>query len=131
MTKSITELGFNKGWESETVKKEKGKALEDNMCKVQASQMVPVVKNPSANTRDIRDVGSIPGLGRSPEEGHGNPLQYSHLENPMNRGAWQAMVHRVTNQTWQKWLNTHTRTHVQRPQMTDRLGGDCYSYNKG
>ena len=69
------------------------------MCKVQASQMVPVVKNPSANTRDIRDVGSIPGLGRSPEEGHGNPLQYSHLENPMNRGAWQAMVHRVTNQT--------------------------------
>ena len=65
------------------------------MCKVQASQMAPVVKNPSANTRDIRDVGSIPGLGRSPE-GHGNPLQYSHLENPMDRGAWLTTVLRVT-----------------------------------
>ena len=58
--------------------------------------MVLVVKNPSANAGDIRDVGSIPGLGRSPGGGHGNPFQYSHLENPMDRGAWRAMVHRVT-----------------------------------
>ena len=58
--------------------------------------MVLVVKNPSANVGDIRDVGSIPGLGRSPGGGHGNPFQYSHLENPMDRGAWRAMVHRVT-----------------------------------
>ena len=57
--------------------------------------MVLVVKNPSANAGDIRDVGSIPGLGRSPGGGHGNPLHYSHLENPMDRGAWRAMVHRV------------------------------------
>ena len=46
-----------------------------------------------ANARDKREVGSIPGLGRSPGEGNGNPLQYSCLENPMDRGAWQAAVH--------------------------------------
>ena len=44
---------------------------------------------------DIRDVGSIPGLGRSTGGGHGNPLQYSCLENPMDRGTWWAAVHRV------------------------------------
>ena len=54
------------------------------------------VKNPPANSGDIRDLGSIPGLGRSPGEGHGNPLQYSCLENPVDREAWWAMVHRVT-----------------------------------
>ena len=53
------------------------------------------VKNPLANAGDIRDLGSIPGLERSPGEGHGNPLQYSSLENPVDRGAWQATVHRV------------------------------------
>ena len=47
-----------------------------------------VVMNPSANARDVRDESLIPGLGRSPGEGHGNPLQYSWLENPMDRGAW-------------------------------------------
>ena len=54
-----------------------------------------MVKDPRANVGDVRDVGSIPGSGRSPGEGHGNPLQYSCLENPMDRGAWQALVHRV------------------------------------
>ena len=54
-----------------------------------------MVKDSPANVGDIRDVGSIPGLGRSPGEGHGNPLQYSCLENAMDRGAWQAVVHRV------------------------------------
>ena len=54
-----------------------------------------VVKNPPANAGDVRDVGSIPGSGRSPGGGHGNPLQYSGLENPMDRGAWQATVHWV------------------------------------
>ena len=53
------------------------------------------VKNLLANTGDKRNMGAIPGLGRSPGEGHGNPLQYSYLENPMDRGAWQATVHRV------------------------------------
>ena len=54
------------------------------------------VNNPPANAEDVRDAVSILGLGRSLEEGHGNPLQYSCLENPMDRGAWQATVHGVT-----------------------------------
>ena len=58
--------------------------------------MTLVVKNPPAKTGDIRDAGSIPESGRSPGGGHGNPLQWSCLENPMDRGAWQAIVHRVT-----------------------------------
>ena len=57
--------------------------------------MALVVKNPSASARDVRDVGSSPGSGRFPGGGHGNPLQYSCLENPMDRGAWPATVHRV------------------------------------
>jgi len=52
-----------------------------------------VVKNPSAN---VGDVDSIPGLGRFPGGGNGNSFQYSCLENPIDRGGWQAMVHRVT-----------------------------------
>ena len=58
-----------------------------------------VVKNSPTNTRDLRDAGSMLGLGRSPGARHGNPLQYSCLENPMDRGAWQATVFRVT-QSW-------------------------------
>ena len=54
-----------------------------------------VVKNPSVNAGDVRDMGSVPGSGRSPGEGNGNPLQYSFLENPMERGAWRATVHGV------------------------------------
>ena len=54
------------------------------------SQVALVVKNIPANAGNIRDVGLIPESGRSPGGGHGNPLQYSCLENPMDRGAWQA-----------------------------------------
>ena len=54
-----------------------------------------MVKSLPANAGDIRDVGSIPGLGRSPGEGNGSPLQYSCFENPINRGAWWAIVHGV------------------------------------
>ena len=61
-----------------------------------ASQVMLVVKNPPTIAGDIRDMGSIPGSGRSPGGGHGNPLQFSCLENPVDRGAWPAMVHRVT-----------------------------------
>ena len=57
-----------------------------------ASQVAPVVKNPAAN---VGVTGSIPGWGRSPGERHGNPLQYSCLENSTDRGAWWAIVHRV------------------------------------
>ena len=59
------------------------------------SQVVLVVKNRPANVGDVRDVGLIPGLGGSPGGGHGHPLQYSCLENPMDRGDWWATVHRV------------------------------------
>ena len=54
-----------------------------------------MVKNPPTSAGDMRDVDSMPRLGRSPGEGNGNPLQYSCLENPMDRGAWRASVHRV------------------------------------
>ena len=54
-----------------------------------------MVKNPPANAGDIGDVGLIPESGRSPEGENGNPLQYSCLENPMDRGVWQATVHGV------------------------------------
>ena len=57
--------------------------------------MALVVKNPFANAGDIRDVGLIPGSGRSPGGGNGNPLWYTCLENPTDRGAWQAAVHRI------------------------------------
>ena len=60
------------------------------------SQVALVVKNPTASVGDIRDLSSIPGSGRSPGGEHGNPLQYSCLENPMDRGAWQAMAHGIT-----------------------------------
>ena len=58
--------------------------------------MVLVVNNPPANAGDIRDADLIPGSGRSPEEGNGNPLQYSYPENPMDRGTWRATVHGVS-----------------------------------
>ena len=62
---------------------------------VNASQVELVVKNPPANAGDVRDKGLIPGSGRFPGEGNGYPLQYSCLENPMDRGAWWATVHGV------------------------------------
>ena len=60
------------------------------------SQMALVVKNPPANARDIRDADLIPGSGRSPRAENGKPLQYTSLENPMDRGAWWVTVHGVT-----------------------------------
>ena len=65
-----------------------------------------VVRNLPANAGEVRDAGSIPGLGRSPGEGHGNPLQYSRLENPMDRGAWRATAHTVTK----SWTRLKRRT---------------------
>ena len=70
--------------------------------------LVVVVKNLSASAGDLRDMGLILGSGRSPGGGHGNPLQYSCLENPMDRGPWLAMVLGVTkSQTRLKRLSTH------------------------
>ena len=61
-----------------------------------ASEVALVIKNPPANAGDAGDPGSIPRLGRSSGEGNGNPLQYSCLKNPMDRGVWWATVHGVT-----------------------------------
>ena len=69
-----------------------------------------MVKNLPARAGDLRDSGSIPGSGRSPGGGDGNPLQYSCLENHMDRGAWWAMIHRVAkSQTRLKQLSTYAQ----------------------
>ena len=74
-------------WGSETVRE----GNNFRYVKSWASQVALVVKNLPANAGDIRDTALIPRLGRSPEGGHGNPLQYSFLENPMDRGTWRAV----------------------------------------
>ena len=81
-----------------------------------ASQVVLVVENPPANTGDVRDLDLTPGSGRSPGGGHGNPLQYSCLENPMDRRAWWATVHGVAKSwTWLTRLSTHACMHAPEP----------------
>ena len=67
-----------------------------------------MVKNTSVNAGDIGDAGLISGLGRSLREGHGNPLQYSYLENPKDRGAWWAPVHGVT----ESWTQLSDLAHI-------------------
>ena len=80
---------------------------------VRASQSALVIKNPPANAGDRKDADSIPGLGGSPGVGHGNPLQYSCLENPMDREVWQATGHRVSkSQTRLKRVGMHAHTHT-------------------
>ena len=81
-----------------------------------ASHVALVVKNPPVSSGEGRDTGSIPGLGRSPGGGHSNPLQYSCLENPTDRGAWQAAVHRVANH----W------TRLKQPSMHACRSGKCF-----
>ena len=81
-----------------------------------ASQVAPMVKNLPANAGDARDTGSVPGLGRSPGEGNGYLLQYSCLENPMDRGAWWATVHRVAKSwTRLKWLSSSSSGRCRTP----------------
>ena len=81
--------------------------------------MALVVKNPPANAGDVRNTGLISGLGRSPGEGCGNQLQYSFLENPMERGAWRATVHRVAKS--QTRLSSH---------RVDSKGDSCIPYTQ-
>ena len=92
--------------------REKHRSVDEWVCLCVcswASQVVLEVKNLSTNIGDSRDTGSIPGLRRSPIGGPGNPLQYSCLENPMDRGAWWAIVHGVEkNQTqWKQQPSTY------------------------
>ena len=94
-----------------------------------ASQVALVVKNPPANEGDVRDVGSVPGLQRSPGGGHGNPLQYSYLEDPIDRGVWWAIVHGVAK-IWTRLKRMTTQRQPRRvfsvlllfPQLQGNLG---------
>ena len=97
-----------------------------------ASQMALVIKNLPTNAGDLRDMGSIPGSGRSPGGGHGNPLQYSCLENPLDRGAWRATVRRVTKSgTRLERLGMHVySTILSHPRDLSGLCGPIFSsYN--
>ena len=83
------------------------------LTSLRVSQVALVVKNPSANAEGIRAVGSIPGLARCPGGGHDNPLQYSCLENPIDRGAWWATVHGAAKcQKQLKRFNMQACTHT-------------------
>ena len=86
-----------------------------------ASQVVMVVKNPPANAGDTGDAGSIPGSERSFGEGNGIPLQYSCLDNPMDRGAWWATVHRVAK----SWTRLSNLVHMQGFRGFWDSGGPC------
>ena len=89
--------------------------LEVSIEKCGASWVAPVLKNPPAKAGDKRDAGLIYVSERSPGEGHGNLLQYSCLENSMDREAWQATVHKVTkSQTRLKQLNVHVEKYTSR-----------------
>ena len=80
-----------------------------NSYPLKVSQVALVVKSPPANAGDVRDTGSIPGVGRFLGEGHGNPFQCSCVENPTGRGAWWATVHGAAKRwTWLKRLSTHS-----------------------
>ena len=70
-----------------------------------------VVKNPPDKAGDAGDVCLIPGSGKSPEGGHGNPLQYSCLDNPTDRGTWWSTVHRVPK-SWTRLKRLSTHTHI-------------------
>ena len=112
-----------------TTKKQKPKEKKTKMSKkksgtlltslmyvslARASQAALVMKSPPANAGDVRDAGSIPGSGRSPAEGNANPLWDPCLENPMDRGAWRATVHRVTKSQTQMSVHVCACTHTHR-----------------
>ena len=91
-----------------TEKIAEARIAEINEHIIGASQVMLVVKNPLVSAGDIRDTGSVPGLGRSPGVGRGNPLQYSCLEDSMDRRTWLAMDHRVAkSRTQRKQLSMH------------------------
>ena len=90
-----------------------------------ASQVVLVVKNPPANAGGIREVGSVSGWGRSPGGGNGNSLQYSCLENPMDSGAWWAIV--IGSQRW-IWLKQISTQEEMTYEVMKRQGGNLNTY---
>ena len=93
--------------------KKEGNPKKGDIC-VHTTSLPAGVTGKEPNAEDLRDASSVPGSGRWPGGGHGNPPQYFCLENPMDRGAWRAPreVHRVAkSQTWLKWLSTRACTH--------------------
>ena len=93
--------------------------------------MTLVVKNLPANEGDVRDEGSVPGSGRSPGGGHGDSLQYSCLENPMDRRAWRATVHRVAkSRTQLKRLSMHVGD-IKQCLQTFLILADIFDCHKG
>ena len=97
--------------------------FEGSCSTKRASQVALVVKNLPANAGDTRDAGSIPGSGRSPGGGHGNSLQYSCLENPMDRKVWRSTVHRVTkSQTQLNRVCMHAHTPLKISNFYHHLG---------
>ena len=87
------------------------------------SQVALVVKNPAANAGDVRDTSLVPESGRSPGREHGNPLQYPHLGNPMNGGAWWTTVHRVATQPTQPSVG-HNRSNSAQHKVRAEEGGE-------
>ena len=85
-----------------------------------------MVKNTPANAGDVIDVGLIPGSGRSPGGGHSNPVQYSFVENPMDRGAWRATVHRSHTESDTSEATEHAHTSYQH----EFLGGETFIRQK-
>ena len=90
----------------------------------------PGGSNSKTSAYNVGDPGSIPGLGRSPGEGNGNPLEYSCLENPMDRGAWQVTVHRVTESDMTERTHTHTalgvETMIEATHMASNPFAECH-----
>ena len=84
-----------------------------------------MVKNQPANAGDVGDTSSIPGTGRSPGGGNGNPLPYSCLENPTDRGSWQATVQRVAESDTTERLSMHAHTHKYKGVAVRRQVGNC------
>ena len=92
-----------------------------------ASQVALVVKNPPPNAGDVRNTRSIPGSGRSPGGGHGNPLQYSCLENSMDRKAWRVIVHKITkSQIRRKQLSMHAWPLAYKHVLNASLYATCF-----
>ena len=99
---------WNLGWDPGTEKcEEKCEEIWINYGLKWAYQMVLALKNLPANAGGIRNTGSIPGMGQSLGEGNGYPLQCSCLEKPMDRRAWQATVHGITESNMTEQLHTH------------------------
>ena len=93
------------------------------LCHVSGAFSGSVIKKPLVNARDVGDTSLVPGSGRSPGEGNGNPLQFSSLENPMNRGVWQA-TSMGSQKVRQSWAHTHMTCLIQYKRLTI-----CYQFS--